>query len=337
MKLTSKLAYSQIKSSSKRTVWTLAGIALSTAMISAICGLIASANKAFVALLGDNYYDKGLYLGTLIGIGAVLCLIIVSASVIVISNAFRVSAGERTRQFGILKSVGATKKQIASTVMYEGLWLSAIGIPAGIAVGLLVEFAGTSVANYLLAGINKINSVKLEFSFVVAWQALIIAAIVAFVTVLLSAWLPARKASRIAAIDAIRNSGDVLLSSKKIKTNRLIAKLFGIEGTLAAKSLKRSKRNFRATVVSLTISIVLFLSAASLGAQISQLTQIVFPTINATAVAEFSSSVHYTYISEDGQTGDVKYSPIDSETQKKVTERLQEFDASPIYAVGSLS
>ncbi|MDR0904760.1 MAG: ABC transporter permease [Oscillospiraceae bacterium] len=336
MKLTAKLAFSQIKVNRSRTMWTLMGIALSTSMITAICGLLASANKAFTALLGDNYYDRGLYLSMLIGIGAVLCLIIITASVIVISNAFRVSAGVRTQQFGILKSVGATKKQIAATVMYEGLWLSAIGIPAGIVVGLLLEFFCTSIANYLLAGINKINNVKVEFSFVVAWQALIIAAIAAFVTVLLSAWLPARKASKIAAIDAIRNTGEVKLSAKKIRTNKLTAKLFGAEGTLAAKSLKRNKRNLRATVVSLTISIVLFLAASSLGVQIGQLTQIVFPTINATAVATFSTSVHYAYVSEDGQIGDVRYSAIDTATQQKVTERLQQFDASPLFAVGSL-
>jgi putative ABC transport system permease protein len=334
MKLTAKLAYSQIKMNLGRTNWTLAGIALSTAMISAVCGLIASANEAFVVVLGDNYYDRGVYLGTLIGAGSVLCAIIVAASVIVISNAFRVSAGERTRQFGILKSVGATKKQIASTVMYEGLWLSAIGIPLGIIAGLFVEFAFTSIANYFLIGLNKINDRVIEFSFIIAWQAIIIAAVVAFITVLLSAWLPARKASKIAAIDAIRNSGEVKLSAKKIKTSKLTNKLFGFEGALAAKSLKRSKRNFRATVVSLTISIVLFLSASSLGVQVGQMSNLLFPSINATAEAEYSTSVTFAEMSDDGKyLKNRNYSPLDVKIANEITEKLKEFDNS-IFAIG---
>jgi putative ABC transport system permease protein len=219
--------------------------------------------------------------------------------------------------------------------MYEGLWLSAIGIPLGIIAGLLVEFACTSIANYFLIGINKINDVKIEFGFIIAWQAIIIAALVAFVTVLLSAWLPARKASKIAAIDAIRNSGEVKLSAKKIKTNRLIAKIFGFEGTLAAKSLKRSKRNFRATVLSLTISIVLFLSASSLGLQIGQMSNLLFPSIDATAEAEYTTSVTFSELSEDGKyQKNRNYSPLDVEIAREITEKLQSFDNS-VFAVGS--
>jgi putative ABC transport system permease protein len=108
MKLTIKLASSQLKRNRRRTVWTLLGIVFATAMITAVYGFIASGDVAFSRFMGENYYDNGLYRVTLISIGLFLSAIIMIASVIVISNAFRVSAGERTAQFGILKSVGAT-------------------------------------------------------------------------------------------------------------------------------------------------------------------------------------------------------------------------------------
>jgi putative ABC transport system permease protein len=99
--------------------------------------------------------------------------IIVAASVIVVSNAFRVSAGERMTQFGILKSVGATKKQIAESVVYEGLFLCVIGVPFGIILGLLVNLAGIGIANYFLTALNNLNEDRLVLDFVLAWQAVV--------------------------------------------------------------------------------------------------------------------------------------------------------------------
>ncbi|MDR3289043.1 MAG: FtsX-like permease family protein [Peptococcaceae bacterium] len=87
---------------------------------------------------------------------AVLGTIIVVTSVIVISSAFRISAGERTRQFGILKSVGATKKQIAQTVLYEGVFLCVAGIPCGVALGLAVELGATSIGERLLQNAGSV-------------------------------------------------------------------------------------------------------------------------------------------------------------------------------------
>ncbi|MDR0852072.1 MAG: ABC transporter permease [Clostridiales Family XIII bacterium] len=356
MNLTSHLAYCQIKNSRARTIWTLLGIALSSAMTTAIFGFVWSADAAFTSAIGDNYYNRGIYLMDMIGISTILCAIIVTASVIAVSNAFRISAAERTEQFGILKSVGATKKQIALTVLYEGMMLSAVGIPVGIAAGLVLEFAGTSIANYFLHAFNSLNTVVFEFRFVLAWQAILVSAFVAFVTVVLSAWLPARKAARIPAIDAIRSSGEVSLEAtsqlrseatshpkrpkrpKRQRTNPLVQKLFGFEGTLAAKSLKRSRRNFRATVISLTISIVLILSTNSLGTQINQMSDLLFPTTDATVVAQYSSAVSYTTYGTE-EDGDLitkrEYTTIDAATAEKVTSALRDYDDSPVFGVGS--
>ncbi|MCL2402365.1 MAG: FtsX-like permease family protein, partial [Oscillospiraceae bacterium] len=320
MKLTARLARSQLITSRKRTIWTLIGIVLATAMITAVYGFGASGSAAIADLLGEAYIRRE-YTLTIIGIGMILSIVIVTASVIVVSNAFRVSAGERTAQFGILKSVGATKKQITETIIYEGLLLSVVGIPVGIILGLLIQFAGLQIANYLLADLNAINDETLIFSFVIAWQATLLSIAVSFVTVLLSAWLPARKAAKIAAIDAIRGAGEIKVKAKQVRANWLVRKLFGFEGTLASKSLKRSRRNFRATVISLTVSIVLFVGASSFGAQLDRLTNLVFQPVDANVIGFFHSSmkIHYR---EDGSTF-ANFSSISSETAETITARLR--------------
>jgi ABC-type antimicrobial peptide transport system permease subunit len=110
----------------------------------------------------DIYGGGQIAYGTIIG--TIIAAIIIAASVVVVSNAFRVSAGERTRQFGMLKSVGATKKQIASSVMYEALFLSLAGLPAGLVIGLLVEFIGVTVANGAFQSLYDSGAFAIEIS-----------------------------------------------------------------------------------------------------------------------------------------------------------------------------
>jgi len=337
MKLTAKLAYSQLATNKKRTIWTLLGIILSTAMITAVFGFAASGAAAITDIMGDMYV-RDVYYTTIFGMGGVLSFVIVAVSVVVVSNAFRVSAGERLTQFGILKSVGATKKQIAQTVVYEGVLLSVIGIPLGIAVGFLVQFAGVNIANHLLADLNafQTDGATIVFGFVFAWQTVLVSIVVAFVTVLLSAWLPARRAAKIAAVDAIRGVDEIKIKAKQVRSNWLVRKLFGFEGELASKSLKRSRRNFRATVVSLTISMVLFIAASSFGTQLFQMTNLVFALIDADVVASFHSSRHLI-VGEAGEIDEQLYMSISTEEAESITARMREFEGTQIFGVGGNS
>jgi putative ABC transport system permease protein len=334
MKLTAKLALSQIKTNRNRSAMTLLGIGLSSAMLTAVCGFVASAKATIDKALGYDY-SNGDHNFTLVAMGTVLGAIIIAASVIVVSNAFRVSAGERTRQFGILKSVGATKRQIAATVLYEGILLSVIGIPIGIAVGLLIELLGTSVITNLLNSLSSGGTLHvdseefLNFSFVAPPMMFAVAIVTSLGTVLLSAWLPARKAARIPAIDAIRSTGEVKLKRKNVRTSKLTQALFGFEGALAAKSLKRSRRNFRATIVSLTISIVLLVVAGSLGSLMKSTTNLIFPNIDATAVADWSSSLNVVNGVDD-------YVSLDTATAETITEKLRNYKNTEIYGIGGI-
>jgi putative ABC transport system permease protein len=326
-----KLALSQLKINRRRTIWTILGIVLSTAMITAVYGFAASGYAAIVDLLGENTVSQN-YLTTIGSISVVLSMVIIAASVIVISNAFRVSADERTRQFGLLKCVGTTKKQIIRVIMNEGIILSVIAVPFGIILGLLVQFGALQFANFLLTDINDMNVNKLAFDFVVAWQAILISAVLAFITIMLSAWLPARKAAKVPVVDAIRGTGEVNVKAKQIRANPIVKMLFGVEGTLASKSFKRNKRNLRATVISLAISIIMFVAASSFGAQMGRMADLVFHLVDANVIGTFQSEVKSEYNDNGGRLQ--KYSTIFPAHAESITARLRNFPETTVFGAG---
>lgn len=199
--------------------------------------------------------------GVLYSMAGVLIGIIMFGSVSLIYNAFSISVNERIKQFGLLKSIGATKKQIMHSVLFEAFTLCAIGIP----LGLLAGIGGIAVTFRFTGGLfdRILNDVGVSLHLSVSGAAVAIAVAVGIITVLISAWLPARKAVRISAIASVRQNNDIKITGKKVKTSKLTLKLFGFEGMLASKNYKRNKRRYRATVMSLFMSIVLFVSADS--------------------------------------------------------------------------
>ena len=193
---------------------------------------------------------------------AILSVIIMFGSISLIYNAFSISISERTKQFGLLKSVGATKKQIMSSVLFEALVLSGLGIPLGILLGItgigLTFIFAKDILNSLWEG-----GTKSELILRISPGALLIAAVLGLITVLISAYIPARKAAKVSAIDSIRLTDDIRIRPGKVKTSWLTYRLFGFDGMLASKNFKRNRRKYRATVVSIFMSVVLFISASS--------------------------------------------------------------------------
>ena len=195
------------------------------------------------------------------GFAAVLVLLVMFGSISLIYNAFSISVSERTRQFGILKSIGATKKQIRASVRCEALLLSAIGIP----IGLFVGCAGIGITLWAIRDTftKLMPGAETQMRLALHPAALALAVFVALLTVLISAAVPAERAARLQPIDAIRQSADVKTKAKEVKTLKLTEKLFGFEGAMGAKNFKRNKKGYRATVLSLFMSVVLFISASS--------------------------------------------------------------------------
>ncbi|MDR0818849.1 MAG: ABC transporter permease, partial [Oscillospiraceae bacterium] len=287
MKLTSTLALRHLKGNRKQAAFTITAAGIATAMLVGVSGIAYSFYHAFyvyaeAAGKADSASMEQI-IAIIYSVGIFLSAIIVIGAVIVISNAFSISANEQVRQFGILKSVGATKKQIRRTVMSEGRLLSVIAIPAGIIIGYIVTVIGVQILNSFLSGsesgADSPLAFRVVFSAVFDIPTLIASAALAFATIMMSAYRVARKVSRLSAIDAIRQSGEVVVKPGKMKTSALTQKLFGFEGTLAAKSLKRAKRKYRATVVSLVTSIVLALVSAGFGQMLYSSAESIVPEI----------------------------------------------------------
>lgn len=190
---------------------------------------------------------------------ATLIILIVSGSAFVIYNAFAISIAERKKQFGMFASVGATSAQIRRTVLLEAGVIAVIGIPLGI-LGALV---GVAILLKLTQGIvaDLILDAEQGMPLVVSPPVILLTILFSVATIVLSAWIPARRASRVSPIDAIRQSGELHEDTPlNLRTNPLIRRVFGFEGELALKSLKRDRKRYRTTVLSLMISIILFVA-----------------------------------------------------------------------------
>ncbi|MBE3101278.1 MAG: FtsX-like permease family protein, partial [Firmicutes bacterium] len=198
------------------------------------------------------------YINMLMSVGLIIIGLIVVGSVTVIYNAFAISVSERKKQFGMLSSVGATAKQIRKTIFFEGFLLGIIGIPIGILSGIL----GIGVTIKIISPLMQGSLVNTDVALRLVVSPLVVGITVFFVAfvILISAYIPAKRASSISPIEAIRLNTDINIKGKKLKTSKLTRLLFGFEGEIALKNLKRNRRRYRATVFSLFISIVLFIS-----------------------------------------------------------------------------
>lgn len=215
-------------------------------------------NKELLAYEGASLDDETLK--TIYGLGAFIIGIVLVSSVFVIRNGFEISITERLKQYGMLSSIGATKKQIKKSVYFEGFILGLIGIPLGIISGVFAIYILVNVVNYILKDYIS-EGTLLTYS--MSWIAIAISVFVSIITIWLSCKKSAKKASKVSPIEAIRNSKDVKLKAKKVKCPKIITKIFKTGGEIAYKNLKRSKKKYRTTVISIIVSIVIFISISS--------------------------------------------------------------------------
>ena len=215
-------------------------------------------NWSLLAAEGGFRYDN--FGRVFFGLATILIFLIVLGSVSLIYSAFSISVSERTRQFGLLRSVGATRSQLRRSVLYEAAVISVIGIPLGILCGL----GGMAVTLHFIGGLFQgVLAAEVPMRFRVSWASVGGSAIIALVTVLISVWIPASRATRVTALEAIRQNQDIRIRGKDVRVSRLTGRLFGLEGILAKKYFRRNRRRYRATIVSLVLSLVLFISASS--------------------------------------------------------------------------
>lgn len=271
-------------------------------------------NSTLLALYGESTY--GNVMSSMGGMMIIMLSLVSIGCIIVIYNSFAISVMERKREFGLLSSIGATKKQIKKSVFYEALVVGVIGI----ILGILGAYIGIGTVILI---INNLISDMLEYKLYLVTNYLFIIIPVIFMIIVIgvSAFIPSRRASKVSPIEAIRQNDDIKINKKKIRTSKLVLKLFGIEGEIALKNIKRNKKKYRVTIVSLFISIVLFIS--------------------------FSSYMNYTLNTASSVMGEVPYDyrisyfgdDNNKESLDKINEIVKSSDVKEYvsYSVGNLS
>lgn len=238
--------------------------------------------------------DRAIW-GTLYTLAAILSGVVIVASVSLIYNSFAIAVSERTRQFGLLSSLGASKRQLRRNVYAEALMLAAIGIPAGLAIGLAGTFVVFNIAG---EGIGMLIDQEVFAdtgltAITVDPLAIALSALLALLTVLVSATVPAWRASRVSAIDAIRQSRDVRLSRRERKSQRTAAhgdgyrrpsparaldrlrmSIAGVPGMLAHRNLTRASSKGRVAVASLAVSVALIIISGAISHYLGFLTRV---------------------------------------------------------------
>lgn len=195
----------------------------------------------------------------LYSLGGVVIFIIIVSSIFVIKNSFSISITEKIKQYGILSSIGATSKQIKKNVLFEGFVLGIIAIPLGILCGMFAVFVLIHLMNFILA--EALNGIT--FVYKVPYLPILITILFSSITIYFSSIFSARKAGKISPIEAIRSNSEIKISSKKVRGSKIIKRIFKIGGDISYKNLKRNKRKYRTTVISLIVSITIFISLSS--------------------------------------------------------------------------
>ena len=199
---------------------------------------------------------NGSAMGSLSKVIMIVLIIIVVTSVFCIKNSFDISITEKTKQYGMLRSVGATKKQIRKNVLYEATILGLIGIPLGVILGLIATAILMVITNKLMAGAYD---AAMELHMVISWTAILVSVLLGVVTIYLSALRSSIRASHVSPIESIRNSANIKLKKKSLRVPKIISKIFKIGGEISYKNIKRNKKKFRTTVISIVISVAVFI------------------------------------------------------------------------------
>lgn len=201
----------------------------------------------------EAFYDSSV--AFVYNMAAVVMVIIIITSAVCISNSFAISINQKTKQYGMLASIGATPRQIRKNVFFEAAFMGVIGIVAGIGGGLSASYILVVLSNKML-----IDTFEMSIVYAPSLLGVLLSIVLAIVTIVLSALVPAIRASRMSPIMAINHSEDIKIKSKSLKTPKLIGKVWGEGGVLAYKNMKRNKRKYRVITISIALSVLTFIA-----------------------------------------------------------------------------
>lgn len=212
-------------------------------------------NRYLIMLETNAYGDSSMK--ALLVLSTIVTVIIIVTSVYCIKNSFNISITEKTKEYGILKSVGATTSQIKKSVYYEAFLLGSVGIPIGVISGVFASFILIHVVNFFIRSMFVGNEYLI---FRISYLSILISIILSIVTIFMSSKKGAKIASKTSPMVLIRGNNDILVNSKKLKTPKYINKLFGIGGVVSYKNIKRNKKKYRTTIVSIVMSVSVYIA-----------------------------------------------------------------------------
>lgn len=180
----------------------------------------------------------------------VLAALLIAVFVLVIHNAFALSANEKLTQLGTLAGIGASPKQIKAAVTSEALMLLIIPLPLGVLCGWLLD----AELFRLINAANDIGRSAPDIVLTFGLPCVLPAALLSIITAWMSARIPARKIARMMPVEALKQVET--LKGKKIRQSRISSR-FGISGELASNALTARKKSYRTATISLCLSFLL--------------------------------------------------------------------------------
>lgn len=341
MKLTAYLALNQVKMNKKRSIGAVMAIMLSAALITALMCLVSSGNKMLTTFLGEGYGDYGgMYRQILIVPILMLTLFVFFMSFTVISNIFEASANKRNSEFGILKCVGGTEKQIRETVIYESLWLSLFGIPLGLLIGTGIGFIAVTVIGHYISQINDFSKsiimrpMNLHLSFSLSVWTYVIALMISYLMVLVSSGKPAKKVSKYTALNFVKGI-ETTVALREVKgLDKLCSVIGGTEGEIAIININRNKSGFKAMIKALAMGMSLLILTAGLMMQANEFEIWMTPDSDEMMV-DFTSICDYLVDDSTGKEEELIRVPITSGVYNEITQRLSDYGDLKVYGIGS--
>jgi putative ABC transport system permease protein len=277
-------------------------------------GLRALADEADVTI-NDYLIDmegQGIPEG-MIPILVVIISIVIVSTIAVIYNAFQISVVERVKQFGLLRAVGATPKQIRRIILREATFLAGIGIPIGLIFGIIALYG--IYFTFKLIGGEGLTFISPTISL----DVLIISLCVGLLSIYASAFIPAVFAGRISPLVAISSRNSITKEKIKRKKSLFIGKIFGFEGAMASKNIKRNRKRYRTTVFSIVISVTLFITFKAF----MDMSLNVYSTLNE------SNKIHFSVVQSGNSQEDTR--KVNSNIIESINKMTQVDTAYKVY------
>ena len=204
-------------------------------------------NTAIMGLAGQSSNES---MQNVYGLAAILFIMVLLAGVLMISGSMNSQVAQRTKFFGMMRCIGASRKQVIRFVRLEALNWCKTAIPIGLIVGTVITWAVCALLRYGIGG---------EFAgtpvFALSPIGLISGAVVGLVTVLLAAQAPAKRAAKVPPMAAVSGNSESIPT-----TNRSARLILGkVEWTLGVHHATASKKNWFLMTASFSLSIILFL------------------------------------------------------------------------------